>query len=702
MKAYLNHFYRFLISMVVIAMVLMLIGTPQSAAQGPTTECAVGGEITSDCQPADDSVNAQSGAFFKKGYSTTQKGGYVAHGVGMRNTGYGIINVSDVPAGSTVSKAFLFWALMAPASMSGYSYNKGYLNGAAITGSLIGAGQNPCWGSYPIMSYRADVTGKVLKAGNGVYHLWGFASGLTDGTDPWTGSAYPMLEGASLVILYKNTSYPTTTFQIYNGATTSYGGEIHLNMPGINAVGLTGFAYTTFIGADGQSSNETGSKFFSNALPSVGWDGSDPNGAGFNYSLGNLWDTMTVDVHSMIDPPEPDFWFTTQGSPDCLTWVAQVVAYSNGNQDTDGDRLKDGWELNGYNYTDLPGMGANPLHKDLFVEADYMPNTVLPTNTLPDKAQLDDIVAVFNNAPVSNPDGTTGIHIHIDTGGAANGSSAGTWPAYNFGGGNSIPYQEHLGANTPGCAYYDWSQFQALKDANFSSYYRGPIFHYMIFAHDLAPCFMSTSGISRNGSTDALFIKGATDFIVSMGSWPSQGTSLQREGTFIHEFGHNLGLRHGGNDHNNYKPNYLSVMNYFFQTMGVYRDGSWYNFDYSRFTLPSLNEKALNEVTGLGPLASSYGTRWFCGNYSYVDYTAGSYVDWNCDGIYSTSVKADINGDGYFSTLGTQNNWANITFQGGGVIGSGVSAAGLGESLGITNWVNELTYEQAQIIEAAK
>ena len=42
---------------------------------------------------------------------------------------------------------------------------------------------------------------------------------------------------------------------------------------------------------------------------------------------------------------------------------------------------------------------------------------------------------------------------------------------------------------------------------------------------------------------------------------------------FIHELGHNLGLKHGGTDNLNYKPNYLSVMNYFFQFGGVLRSG---------------------------------------------------------------------------------------------------------------------------------
>ena len=41
----------------------------------------------------------------------------------------------------------------------------------------------------------------------------------------------------------------------------------------------------------------------------------------------------------------------------------------------------------------------------------------------------------------------------------------------------------------------------------------------------------------------------------------------------MHELGHNLGLRHGGDDNVHRKPNYLSVMNYSFQTTGMTIDG---------------------------------------------------------------------------------------------------------------------------------
>jgi hypothetical protein len=56
-------------------------------------------------------------------------------------------------------------------------------------------------------------------------------------------------------------------------------------------------------------------------------------------------------------------------------------------------------------------------------------------------------------------------------------------------------------------------------------------------------------------------------------------TVMNQGGTFMHELGHNLGLRHGGGSDLNgdaedtptFKPNYLSVMNYKFQLVGIQR-----------------------------------------------------------------------------------------------------------------------------------
>ena len=71
------------------------------------------------------------------------------------------------------------------------------------------------------------------------------------------------------------------------------------------------------------------------------------------------------------------------------------------------------------------------------------------------------------------------------------------------------------------------------------------------------------------------FNAGASDFLVTLGGagWfnkPNAGQyKYTQVGTFVHELGHNLGLKHGGTDHTQYKPNLLSLMNYAFQTDGI-------------------------------------------------------------------------------------------------------------------------------------
>ena len=82
--------------------------------------------------------------------------------------------------------------------------------------------------------------------------------------------------------------------------------------------------------------------------------------------------------------------------------------------DFDGDGLPNGWEVDGIDMNkdglvdlSLSTYGANPYHKDIFIEVDYM------KFHRPFDAAMQNVIRAFNNAPLGNPDGKSGINLHI-------------------------------------------------------------------------------------------------------------------------------------------------------------------------------------------------------------------------------------------------------------------------------------------------
>ena len=118
----------------------------------------------------------------------------------------------------------------------------------------------------------------------------------------------------------------------------------------------------------------------------------------------------------------------------CLGTIAAPAANAY-SPDIDGDGIPNTWEMKGYDAdgdgkidVDFPAMGADPKHKDIFVEMDYM------AGLLPSEDELDRITKIYADLPMRNPDGTTGVNIHLDAGSARSAK-------YNLGGGNEISYQ---------------------------------------------------------------------------------------------------------------------------------------------------------------------------------------------------------------------------------------------------------------------
>lgn len=312
--------------------------------------------------------------------------------------------------------------------------------------------------------------------------------------------------------------------------------------------------------------------------------------------------------------------------------TTRVANSSSSTADRDGDGIPDTWEANGYDADgdgradlDFPTWGANPNKKDLFVEMDYMPGLMAS------QSELDDVVRTFANYPVSNPDGSKGINIHLDAGDI--------YPKYDLGGGNEIPYQ----------TLRNEQSVVQLRQSN-SDPARQDIFHYMVFG-DYYTDAPGSSGIAQ---IDGL------NFAVTLGPtyWGNNVSSNTYTGTFIHELGHNLGLLHGGDDDVNFKPNYFSIMNYRYQIQGVPRtDGSKY-FGYSTKEYRTIDEGEVYEEDGLGPESRGF-------LYAYrSNAVADAPIDFNDNGdIDNQPVEADLNDDGYIGYLTAQNDLKAMRFQ---------------------------------------
>ncbi len=143
------------------------------------------------------------------------------------------------------------------------------------------------------------------------------------------------------------------------------------------------------------------------------------------------------------------------------------------------------------------------------------------------------------------------------------------------------------------------------------------------------------------------------------------GTIQQQAGTLMHEFGHNLNLQHGGNNGTNFKPNYLSIMNYSFQMPGIPPtdpDGTGPlsgRLDYSPDDLADLNENALNEPAGIGD--GTDNTLFTCPGGGAGAGVGNGAIDWNCDGDRTdASVSVDTNADGAINVLTGFDDWADL------------------------------------------
>ena len=152
--------------------------------------------------------------------------------------------------------------------------------------------------------------------------------------------------------------------------------------------------------------------------------------------------------------------------------------------DTDGDGISDGDEVLGtIAGLDLPGMGVSPLKKTILLEYDWLSddtqiwydpvanaNVNTPHNHRPTAAIAGWVEETFANAPVANPDGTTGIQLIQDYGQGG-----------LFTGGNEIADDD--GNISSDQQYSPFGTFFKDTRATHFAANREGYFHYTLFAH---------------------------------------------------------------------------------------------------------------------------------------------------------------------------------------------------------------------------
>lgn len=275
------------------------------------------------------------------------------------------------------------------------------------------------------------------------------------------------------------------------------------------------------------------------------------------------------------DDPDPD-------SDGLLEWAEIALGTDPLRRDTDGDGLLDGWEANGVSGLNLPDLGANPRHKDVFVCVQRFED-VSEEHV---KREMRRVVAFYANLPVDNVDGKRGIALH---------------PIFL----PPLSVKEH-GSKS-------WGE----NGDKFLPKSHRAVCHWM--------------QVTNSGG-------GQSAMMGVMGSCGAHGLYA----TFLHEFGHQLGLDHTGQWSPAWCPLYTSLMNYAYsyQLNGKSDD---IRYSTGEFAATVLHETNLSEK-----LPYPYEKVKFLEGppYRYRLKADGdvTWIDWNRNGVFDTApVRADIN-----------------------------------------------------------
>ena len=295
--------------------------------------------------------------------------------------------------------------------------------------------------------------------------------------------------------------------------------------------------------------------------------------------------------------------------------------------DTDDDGINDGLEVRGVGRVwvfgtspptleydvqfDMAHEGATPTKRDLFVWWNWQnaeTDIGYPVNMYPPQ-ELRDYAMTFFDSPgyaqsgeLMNADGTNGLRVHITPG----------EPFTNFNNPGNGTHIESVGCGVHGASVPDRREWtHLLSHAGFRRYQD----------NNGTPSIVWQEGFNcsegGSGTIDGQYLGRACSAGIQpdqvICDWPRYTPDPMNDNrlhewfyTFMHELGHNLGLRHGGTETQNCKPNYWSLMSYteLFRspsTGGYYLSNS--RLQFSDGENASINESAIVETDpfALGP-----------------------------------------------------------------------------------------------------
>lgn len=389
--------------------------------------------------------------------------------------------------------------------------------------------------------------------------------------------------------------------------------------------------------------------------------------AGADFDQDGLGAALEADLGTCDRPGDPTVSFSCSSLRGCSAFASPFCDSDCAAErreclqhlrDSDRDGLRDDLELFGYDdpLLHLARFGANPAHKDLFIEMDVFdldPTTAATcegfvvdrTDTLRDVRQMGSVATltddffhrvqqVFGNLPASfNPDGRPGLNIHFDVGLDPETLDPNV-PWGDFGGGNTCILDSSV------CDY--------------KAAYTGG---------DDCPGVRRRGGGPFSDRRRWVFLYGV-DGPGGGGGQAANGTHYGANGAsdHIHEIGHLGRLDHGGPQGTaseryggaNFRPNYPSRINYRYQNAGfqVFSGSAFGLISYSNGGWRPLSSDAADEVCPISADLSRMTLGGGVGAEAVGEFVSlpstppmnpacppSSDVDWNRDAFLSTTPR---------------------------------------------------------------